>query len=170
MKEIDLLRRASERAVAATAEHVDTRGDAREVAVVAIRAVEREVLTALGGAQLRGMADLMAGVGLPWRGAHLRKKDLNESLPMDGRPCFAVSEHGQLVWVSRDVDNYDGFALKPRVTEVLDDELRAEDLVEVVRNLARVLARHAERAGASAARYAEVLDLAARLARALDRA
>lgn len=170
MKELELLRRASERAVAATTDHVAARTDARGVALAAIRAVEREVLTALAGAQLRGMADLMGGIGEPWRGAHLRRKDLDSSLPMDGRPCLAVSEHGQLVWVARDVENYDGFALRPRVTEVLDDELRAEDLVEVVRNLARVLARHAERADASAARYAEVLDLAARLSRALDRA
>lgn len=169
MSEIEVLRRASERAVEATREHADSRTDAREVAVAAIRATEREVINALDGAQLRGMADLMGGVGVSWKGAHLRKKNLDEALPMDGKACLAVSEFGQLVFVQRDVENYDGIALRPRVTPVLDEELRAEDLVEVVRALARVLARHADRADASAARYAEVLDLAARLARALDR-
>lgn len=168
--EIEVLRRASARAAEATRLHVDSRADARAVAISAIRAVEAEVLNALDGAQLRGMADLMRGaVAAPWRGAHLRKKDLDEALPFDGAPCLAVSEHGQLVFVARDVENFDGVAMRPRVVAALDAELAAEDLVAVVRNLARALARHADRVGASAARYAEVLELAARLSRALDR-
>lgn len=169
MTEVDVLRRATARAVEASRALDDARADARAVAVAAIRAAEGEVMNALDGAQLRGMADLMGGVGVPWRGAHLRRKNLDDSLPMDGRPCLAVSERGQIVFVARDVDNFDGLALKPRVVPAADAQLRAEDLVEVVRNFARILARHADRADASAARYAEVLDLAARLSRALDR-
>lgn len=165
---IEVLRRAADRAVGSTIDLADVRMDAREKAIVTIRSIEREVVVVLGGSTLRCCADLVV-IGVPFRGARLRGKHLDESLPNDGRAVLVLSEHGQIVMACRDLENYDGVDIRSKVVPATNDDLRAEDLVEIVRNYARVLARHTERVEASSVRYSEVIDLAARLAKVLDR-
>lgn len=78
----------------ATSAMVDARGDADEKARVAIEAVERELLKALDGESLRGLADLGDGV----HGLRVGVEgSANAKLPKTGRAVPVLEAKGLLV-------------------------------------------------------------------------
>lgn len=115
----------------------ETRTKARDVSIRAIRDVERRVVEALAGEQLRGMPNL-AERGAPLRAMRVNAWSRNgdsSMLPRDGREVLVFTAAGRLA-VARLGE------VGPQIRHVTDDELVLEDLSSFVGVVQEALERH----------------------------
>jgi len=118
----------------------------------------------LSGGNLRGLMNLTADPqSEPFVAVRLRGKHLSEPLPFDGRGVLVMLQQGQLAIARRAVDRYDGAKMGVDVRPITPDDLVAQDVTDVLPNIARVLRVHAAKTQECAERYDAMAQIAEKI-------
>lgn len=139
------------------------RASARPKAISAIRLIERQLVRALSGAELKGLPNLNPE-GQAFPAVRLRGKHADEALPLNGRAVLVLDRMGMLAFAMRNSDD----TLRPKVSVIqwaaIDADLFAEDLESVLTRVNEALRTHIDRASKARERYADISMLADRVA------
>src|SRR5580704_11578514 len=135
------------------------RGDARERAILAIRAIEGALLEALEGEHLRGLLNLGDRVE-KFHGVRVRHGDAKATLSLtsDERP-LVLGKEGLLVF-ARWAYGGEGRRDRIEIEAAQDDELLVEDLESMIRTVRAVVEGHVAALGRTSDKFRQIVGLA----------
>lgn len=112
----------------------------REIAVLAVRGLERQLRISLNGERMRGLPNLGTRKHPYYAVRLVASKERNE-LPVDGRSVLVLNSEGVLeVAGIKPGSKFDEVERRP----LMDEELLSEDVPKVVSTVAETLDRHVD--------------------------